>query len=30
MFAADGNYKKAFADSIFASLRERSEKACAA
>ncbi len=29
MFADDGDFKKAFANSISASLKERSEKACA-
>jgi hypothetical protein len=29
MFAVDGNYQKAFKDAITASLKERTEKACA-
>jgi hypothetical protein len=28
MFAADGNYQKAFKDAIAASVKERLEKAC--
>jgi hypothetical protein len=28
VFAADGNYQKAFRDAIIVSLKERTEKAC--